>query len=104
MPLVPAIIVRGMTAAWEAADAAAKTAGAPNISHVAAGGSTSNMPVSAEAIDAAAAAAFGATAGAAIDAYIRSQTLIVPPGQLVVAPPPAGTGATTAPSPPIPVL
>lgn len=42
----------------------------------------------------------------AVDAYIRSQTLIVPPGQLVTT---AGSavaqaGATSAPSPPIPVL
>jgi len=104
MPLVPAIIIRGMTAAWEAADAAAKLAGEPNVRHIKTGGDAKNMPVSAEAIDQAAAAAFGATAGAAIDAYIRSQTLIVPPGQLVVAPPPAGTGSTTTASVPIPVL
>jgi len=104
MPLVPPVIIRGMTAAWEAADAAAKLAGKPNLDYVELGGDPKNMPVSAETIDAAAAAAFGATAGAAIDTYIRSQTLIVPPGQLVVAPPPAGTGSTTSPSPPIPVI
>ncbi len=97
MPLVPAVIIRGMTAAWEAADAAAKSAGAPNVSHVAAGGSTSNMPVSAEAIDAAAATAFGAVAGAAIDAYIRSG--VVSPGIPVATAgsPAAQTGATTGP-------
>jgi len=104
MPLVPGIIVRGMTAAWEAADAAAKTAGEPNLKFIREGGDAKNMPVSPATIDQAAAAAFGATAGAAIDAYIRSQTLIVPPGQLVVAPPPAGTGSTTSASLPIPVL
>jgi len=104
MPLVPPVIIRGMTAAWEAADAAAKLAGKPNLDYIKSGGDPKNMPVSPAAIDQAAAAAFGATAGAAIDAYIRSQTLIVPPGQLVVAPPPAGTGSTTSASLPIPVL
>ena len=97
MPLVPSVIIAGMTAAWEAADAAAVAAGAPNVSHVAAGGSTSSMPVSAAAIDSAAAAAFGSVAGAAIDAYIRSG--IVSPGIPVTT---AGSalaqvGATTGP-------
>lgn len=42
----------------------------------------------------------------AIDAYIRTATIIIPPGQLVAvvppagAPPPAGAGTTVAPSPP----
>ena len=35
-----------------------------------------------------------------VDSYIKSATIIVPPGQVVSAPPPAGVGATTAPSPP----
>jgi len=38
----------------------------------------------------------------AVDAYIRSQTIITPPGQLVATAgsPAAQSGATTAPSPP----
>lgn len=38
----------------------------------------------------------------AVDAYIRSQTIITPPGQVVATAgsPVAQTGATTAPSPP----
>lgn len=36
----------------------------------------------------------------AIDIYIKSQTIIVPPGQSVLAPPPAGTGTTVSPSSP----
>jgi hypothetical protein len=35
-----------------------------------------------------------------IDSYIKSATIVIPPGQAVTAPPPAGTGATIAPSPP----
>lgn len=35
-----------------------------------------------------------------VDIYIKSATIIVPPGQAVTAPPPAGAGATIAPSPP----
>jgi hypothetical protein len=48
----------------------------------------------------AAAAIFGNEASTAIDAYIKSATVIVPPGQVVVAGAPPGPGATTAPSPP----
>lgn len=38
----------------------------------------------------------------AVDAYIRSQTITIPPGQIVATAgsPAAQTGATTAPSPP----
>lgn len=35
-----------------------------------------------------------------ITTYIKSATIIVPPGQAVTAPAPAGIGVTTAPSPP----
>lgn len=48
----------------------------------------------------AAAKTFANLATPAIDLYIKSATIVVPPGQVVVAPPPAGTGATTSPSPP----
>ena len=48
----------------------------------------------------AAAKTFASIATPAIDAYIKSATIIVPPGQVVVAPPPAGTGSTTTPSGP----
>jgi hypothetical protein len=48
----------------------------------------------------AAAKTFANIATPAIDAYIKSATIIVPPGQVVVAPPPAGTGSTTTPSAP----
>lgn len=45
---------------------------------------------------------FGKDAATAIDAYIKSATIIVPPGQVVATAgsPAAQTGATTAPSPP----
>jgi hypothetical protein len=35
-----------------------------------------------------------------VDIYIKSATIIVPPGQAVTAPPPAGVGTTTSPSAP----
>lgn len=43
---------------------------------------------------------FGEKASTAIDAYIKTATVIIPPGQLVatVGSPAAQTGATTAPS------
>lgn len=45
---------------------------------------------------------FSGKASTAIDAYIKSATIIVPPGQVVATAgtPAAQTGATTAPSPP----
>jgi hypothetical protein len=51
---------------------------------------------------AAAATTFASLAAPAIDAYIRSQTIIVPPGQVLSAASAAGPvlGSTTAPSPP----
>lgn len=91
MPLVPSVINAAMDAAFVAgmeAMAAYST------------GDDKQKDVSKDAVIAAGAAAFAAVAGPAIDAYIRSQTITIPPGQLVVAPPPAGAGATTAPSPP----
>jgi len=94
MPLVPSIILAAMDSAFVAGITAMEAAAQTNIDN-------SKEIVSETQIKAAGGAAFAAIAGPAIDAYIRSQTLIVPPGQLVVAPPPAGTGATTAPSPPI---
>ena len=48
----------------------------------------------------AAAKTFASIATPAIDTYIKSATIIVPPGQVVLAPPPAGTGSTTTPSAP----
>jgi hypothetical protein len=48
----------------------------------------------------AAAKTFASIATPAIDLYIKSQTIIIPPGQALTAPPPAGVGATVAPSPP----
>ena len=49
-----------------------------------------------------AAKTFAAIASTAIDAYIRSATIIVPPGQVVTAASPAGpvAGSTTSPSAP----
>jgi hypothetical protein len=46
----------------------------------------------------AAAKVFADIATPAIDLYIKSATITIPPGQLVVAPPPAGAGSTTTPS------
>jgi|14BtaG_2_1085337.scaffolds.fasta_scaffold12660_2 hypothetical protein len=97
MALVPSVITGLMDSAFVAGIAAMEAAAQTNIDN-------SKELVSETDIKAAGGAAFAAIAGPAIDAYIRSQTLIVPPGQVVLAPPPAGTGATTAPSPPIPVL
>lgn len=48
----------------------------------------------------AAAKTFANLATPAIDEYIKSATIIVPPGQGVSAPPPSGSGATITPSPP----
>lgn len=48
----------------------------------------------------AAAKTFANLATPAIDAYIKSATIIVPSGQIVVAPPPDGTGSTTTASSP----
>lgn len=96
MPLIPPILNAALTSAFSAAMYDFITVSAqPNTNK--------GVDKSALAISTAS-ATFASIAGPAIDAYIRSQTLIVPPGQLVVAPPPAGTGSTTAPSPPIPVL
>jgi hypothetical protein len=41
---------------------------------------------------------FSAIASTAIDAYIKSATIIVPPGQVVVTVPATGTGSTSSPS------
>ena len=35
-----------------------------------------------------------------VDIYIKSATIIIPPGSVVAAPPPAGAGTVVAPSPP----
>lgn len=50
----------------------------------------------------AAAKAFAAIASTAIDSYIRTATIIIPPGQIVatVGSPAAQAGSTTTPSPP----
>lgn len=50
----------------------------------------------------AASATFARLAAPAIDTYIRSATITIPPGQVVATAgtPAAQTGATTAPSPP----
>lgn len=40
----------------------------------------------------------------AIDIYIKSATIIIPPGQAVTAPPPAGVGSTVSPSPPATIV
>ena len=42
--------------------------------------------------------AFAKIAAPAIDAYIRTATIVVPPGQVVTTP--GGPGTTSAPSPP----
>ncbi len=94
MALIPSVITGLMDTAFVAGITAMEAAAQPNIDN-------KKEIVTETEIKAAGGAAFAAIAGPAIDAYIRSQTLIVPPGQLVVAPPPAGAGATTSPSPPI---
>ena len=47
-----------------------------------------------------AAQVFSQEASTAIDSYIKSATIIVPPGQAVIAGSPPGPGTTTAPSSP----
>jgi hypothetical protein len=64
-----------------------------------------NSPVGTDVGDQArqaAAKTFSSIAAPAIDSYIKSATIIVPPGQVVATAgsPAAQTGATTAPSPP----
>jgi hypothetical protein len=98
MPLIPPILNAALTSAFSAAMYDFITVSAqPNTNK--------GVDKSALAISTAS-ATFASIAGPAIDAYIRSQTLIVPPGQLVATAgsPAAQTGATTAPSLPIPVL
>lgn len=47
---------------------------------------------------AAAAAKFAALASTAIDGYIRTATIVIPPGQAVTTVPLVGTGSTVSPS------
>ena len=93
MPLVPPVIISGMDAAFVAG------MNAMNTFSTGAEGTQQNDP---GAVIAAGAAAFAAVAGPSIDAYIRSQLIILPPGQAVATAgsPAAQVGATTAPSPP----
>lgn len=106
MPLVPPVIISGMDAAFLAALETMEGLSAANSqvveSNVSAGADTPSVPNSPEAIRAAGASAFAAVAGPSIDAYIRSQVIILPPGQAVATAgsPAAQVGATTAPSPP----
>jgi hypothetical protein len=94
MPLVPPILNTALTSAFSAA-----MYDFINIS--AQPGTNDGVDKSALAISTAS-ATFSGIAGPAIDAYIRSQTIIVPPGQVVATAgsPAAQVGATTAPSPP----
>lgn len=46
----------------------------------------------------AAAKVFADIATPAIDLYIKSATITIPPGQAVTAPPPTGVGSTVSPS------
>ena len=93
MPLVPPVIISGMDAAFVAG------MNAMNTFSTGAEGTQQNDP---GAVIAAGAAAFAAVAGPSIDAYIRSQVRLLPPGQAVATAgsPAAQVGATTAPSPP----
>ncbi len=94
MPLVPPILNSALTAAFSAA-----MYDFINIS--AQPGTNDGVDKSALAISTAS-ATFSGIAGPAIDAYIRSQLIILPPGQAVATAgsPAAQVGATTAPSPP----
>ena len=94
MPLVPPILNSALTAAFSAA-----MQDFINIS--AQPGTNDGVDKSALAISTAS-ATFSGIAGPAIDAYIRSQLIILPPGQAVATAgsPAAQVGATTAPSPP----
>ena len=58
----------------------------------------SNAKDVSEVAIAAAAATFALTASAAIDTYIRTATIIIPPGQVVQTVPVTGTGSTLSPS------
>ena len=97
MPLFPPTLESALTAAY----AAAMT---DFVTVIKAGPKTGNES---EALNLTAAIAsssivFSKLATPAIDLYIRSQTIITPPGQVVATAGSAAaqTGATTAPSPP----
>ena len=94
MPLIPPILNTALTSAFSAA-----MYDFINIS--AQPGTNDGVDKSALAISTAS-ATFSGIAGPAIDAYIRSQTIILPPGQTVLTASAggAGTGATSSPSPP----
>jgi len=94
MPLIPPILNTALTSAFAAA-----MYDFINIS--AQPGTNDGVDKSALAISTAS-ATFSSIAGPAIDAYIRSQTIILPPGQAVATAgsPAAQVGATTSPSPP----
>ena len=94
MPLIPPILNTALTSAFSAA--------MYDFINISAQPSTNNgVDKSALAISTAS-ATFSSIAGPAIDAYIRSQTIILPPGQAVATAgsPAAQVGATTSPSPP----
>jgi len=99
MPLIPSAITAAMDSAFVAGMVAMEAAAEVN--------SKAKKEINSKGdIKAAGAAAFAAIAGPAIDAYIRSQTITIPPGQVVAT---AGSavaqaGATTAPSPPAIIL
>ena len=94
MPLIPPILNTALTSAFAAA-----MYDFINIS--AQPGTNDGVDKSALAISTAS-ATFSSIAGPAIDAYIRSQTIILPPGQAVATAgsPAAQVGATTSPAPP----
>jgi|TARA_R110000796_G_scaffold193731_1_gene310179 hypothetical protein len=94
MPLIPPILNTALTSAFSAAMYDFITVSAQP-------GTNDGVDKSALAISTAS-ATFASIAGPAIDAYIRSQLIILPPGQAVATAgsPSAQVGATTAPSPP----
>jgi hypothetical protein len=92
MPLIPPILNTALTSAFSAA--------MYDFINISAQPSTNNgVDKSALAISTAS-ATFSSIAGPAIDAYIRSQTIIVPPGQISATVITTGAITTTTPSPP----
>ena len=91
MPLVQPTLMSALTDAFKAA----------MDDFISNSKSTENKE-SAESAISKASRTFGEKASTAIDTFVKSATIIVPPGQLVATAgsPAAQTGATTAPSPP----
>ena len=96
MPLVPPTLETALTAAYAAAMTDFVAVVKANPLGTDSGAANLTAAITSSSI------VFAKLVTPAIDLYIRSQTIITPPGQVVATAgsPAAQTGATTAPSPP----